>query len=87
MLLDLSLTAAAGKFSRSDFYSVYLIVLFASHVCSLALYLFLMYSGGGGGGAAEAAAEEEKEEEVEEEEMDMGGGMDMFGDGGDEGDY
>ena len=46
--------------------------------------------GGGGGGAAtgggEAAAEEEKEEE-EEEEADMGGGMDMFGDDGDGGDY
>jgi len=49
--------------------------------------------GGGGGGAggaagpavdapAAAAKEEEKEEE---EEMDLGGGMDMFGDGGGEG--
>ncbi|KAJ8612213.1 hypothetical protein CTAYLR_002905 [Chrysophaeum taylorii] len=42
--------------------------------------------GGGGGGAAAdagAAQEEEKkeEEEEEEEEIDMGGGMDMFGDG------
>jgi len=36
--------------------------------------------GGGGGGGAAAEAEEEKEEE-EEEEMDLGGGMDMFGDG------
>uniref|UniRef100_A0A7S3JN07 60S acidic ribosomal protein P2 n=1 Tax=Aureoumbra lagunensis TaxID=44058 RepID=A0A7S3JN07_9STRA len=45
--------------------------------------------GGGGGGGAVAAAgdgaaaadEEKKEEEEEEEEIDMGGGMDMFGDG------
>ncbi|KAJ8613944.1 hypothetical protein CTAYLR_008782 [Chrysophaeum taylorii] len=46
--------------------------------------------GGGGGGAAAAVAEEapaeEKEEEEEEEEIDMGGGMDMFGDGGGDGD-
>mmetsp|Transcript_12301 Transcript_12301/g.18428 ORF Transcript_12301/g.18428 Transcript_12301/m.18428 type:complete len:117 (+) Transcript_12301:88-438(+) len=44
--------------------------------------------GGGGGGSAETAAEESKavvEEKVEEEEeeIDMGGGMDMFGGGGD----
>eukprot|EP00633_Aureoumbra_lagunensis_P001067 CAMPEP_0197285038 /NCGR_PEP_ID=MMETSP0890-20130614/169_1 /TAXON_ID=44058 ORGANISM="Aureoumbra lagunensis, Strain CCMP1510" /NCGR_SAMPLE_ID=MMETSP0890 /ASSEMBLY_ACC=CAM_ASM_000533 /LENGTH=274 /DNA_ID=CAMNT_0042752175 /DNA_START=279 /DNA_END=1103 /DNA_ORIENTATION=+ len=41
-------------------------------------------SGGGSGGAGDsAAAAEEKKEEVEEEdeEIDMGGGMDMFGDG------
>merc|ERR1712196_237481 len=37
--------------------------------------------GGGGGGGGGAAAEEEKKEEEEEEEVDMGGGMDMFGDG------
>ena len=46
--------------------------------------------GGGGGGAAaggDAAAEEEEEEKVEEEEMDVGGGMDMFGDDGGDGDY
>ena len=46
--------------------------------------------GGGGGGAAAggAAEEEEKEEEKEEEEeADIGGGMDMFGAGGDGGDY
>jgi len=36
--------------------------------------------GGAGGGAAAEEAEEEKEEEEEEEEMDLGGGMDMFGD-------
>jgi len=45
--------------------------------------------GGGGGDAGGAAAEakpEEKEEE-EEEEIDMGGGMDMFGDGGGGDDY
>merc|ERR1712226_1295801 len=45
-----------------------------------------MGGGGGGGGAGGAGgdaeeAEEEKEEE-EEEEMDLGGGMDMFGGGG-----
>jgi len=47
--------------------------------------------GGGGGGAAggDGAAEEEaaEEEEPEEEEADIGGGMDMFGGGDDEGDY
>lgn len=50
--------------------------------------------GGGGGGAVsggaaaggDAAAEEEKQEE-EEEEADIGGGVDMFGSGGDGGDY
>ena len=48
-------------------------------------------SGGGGGGAGGAAAgdaaeeEEEEEEKVEEEEMDIGGGMDMFGDDGGDG--
>eukprot|EP01084_Bolivina_argentea_P188233 324084_1 len=42
-------------------------------------------SGGGGGGDA-AAVEEKKEEEEEEEEVDIGAGMDMFGDGGG-GDY
>uniref|UniRef100_A0A7S3JY21 Uncharacterized protein n=1 Tax=Aureoumbra lagunensis TaxID=44058 RepID=A0A7S3JY21_9STRA len=45
--------------------------------------------GGGGGAAADAAApaaEEKKEEEEEEEEIDMGGGMDMFGEGGGDGD-
>jgi 60s Acidic ribosomal protein. len=45
--------------------------------------------GGGGGGAAaaggEAAAAEPEEEE--EEEADIGGGVDMFGSGGDGGDY
>lgn len=48
--------------------------------------------GGGGGGAAagaaaggDAAAEEVVEEE--EEEADIGGGVDMFGSGGDGGDY
>jgi large subunit ribosomal protein LP0 len=35
--------------------------------------------GGGGDGGGGAAAEEAKPEEEEEEEMDMGGGMDMFG--------
>lgn len=40
--------------------------------------------GGGGGGDAEEEKEEEKEEEVE---MDLGGGMDMFGDEGGGGDY
>eukprot|EP00631_Chrysoreinhardia_giraudii_P003401 CAMPEP_0197413886 /NCGR_PEP_ID=MMETSP1170-20131217/690_1 /TAXON_ID=54406 /ORGANISM="Sarcinochrysis sp, Strain CCMP770" /LENGTH=122 /DNA_ID=CAMNT_0042940539 /DNA_START=62 /DNA_END=430 /DNA_ORIENTATION=- len=40
----------------------------------------------GDGGGGEAAAEEKKEEE-EEEEIDMGGGMDMFGDGGGGDDY
>mmetsp|Transcript_12382 Transcript_12382/g.18576 ORF Transcript_12382/g.18576 Transcript_12382/m.18576 type:complete len:120 (-) Transcript_12382:125-484(-) len=46
-------------------------------------------SGGGGGGDGGAAGgeeeEEEKEEEKEEEEeMDLGGGMDMFGGGGED---
>jgi Ribosomal protein L12E/L44/L45/RPP1/RPP2 len=51
-----------------------------------------MGGGGGGGGAAagaaaggDAAAEEVVEEE--EEEADIGGGVDMFGSGGDGGDY
>ena len=44
-----------------------------------------LHSGGGGGGG-EAAAVEEKEEE-EEEEADLGGGMDMFGGDGGDGDY
>lgn len=44
--------------------------------------------GGGGGGGGDAAAEPEAEEEKEEEEeMDLGGGMDMFGDEGGGGDY
>lgn len=44
--------------------------------------------GGGGGEAGGAAAEEEKEEVKEEEvEMEMGGGMDMFGGDGGDGDY
>ena len=50
--------------------------------------------GGGGGGASggagaggDEAAEEKEEEKEEEEEMDLGGGMDMFGGGGDGGDY
>ncbi|KAJ8609638.1 hypothetical protein CTAYLR_006282 [Chrysophaeum taylorii] len=58
----------------------------------------LIFNVGGGGGeaagdgvvaAGEVAVEkeeEEKKEEEEEEEIDMGGGMDMFGDGGDGGD-
>lgn len=45
---------------------------------------FASAGGGGGGGAAAEAAPEEEEEE--EEEADIGGG-DMFGDGGDGGDY
>lgn len=47
-------------------------------------------SGGGGGGGDGGDAAEEKEEEKEEEEeeeIDMGGGMDMFGDGGGGDDY
>ena len=41
--------------------------------------------GGGAGGAGDDAAEAEVEEEKpEEEEMDLGGGMDMFGDAGGE---
>jgi len=45
--------------------------------------------GGGDGGEGGEAEEEEKEEEKEEEvEMDLGGGIDMFGDGdGGGGDY
>ena len=45
--------------------------------------------GGGGGGAAGGAAEEEEaeEEKAEEEEADLGGGMDMFGGDGGDGDY
>lgn len=43
-------------------------------------------AGGGAGPAADAPAAAAKEEEKEEEEeMDLGGGMDMFGDGGGEG--
>ena len=48
---------------------------------------FACASGGAGGGnGGETNAVEEKEEE-EEEEVDMGGGMDMFGDEGGGGDY
>ena len=43
--------------------------------------------GGGGGGGGDDAAAEEEEEEEEEEEADLGGGMAMFGDDGDGGDY
>ena len=44
--------------------------------------------GGGAGGAGGAEAEEEVEEEkAEEEEADLGGGMDMFGGDGGDGDY
>jgi ribosomal protein L12E/L44/L45/RPP1/RPP2 len=35
--------------------------------------------GGGSGGSGGAAVEAKEEEKEEEEEMDMGGGMDMFG--------
>mmetsp|Transcript_12631 Transcript_12631/g.15521 ORF Transcript_12631/g.15521 Transcript_12631/m.15521 type:complete len:120 (+) Transcript_12631:97-456(+) len=47
-------------------------------------------SGGGGGGGAAAAAdggEAEEEEKVEEEEVGDAPVVDMFGDGGDGGDY
>mmetsp|Transcript_21015 Transcript_21015/g.66013 ORF Transcript_21015/g.66013 Transcript_21015/m.66013 type:complete len:125 (+) Transcript_21015:55-429(+) len=44
-------------------------------------------AGEGGEGGEGAAEEEKKEEEEEEEEIDMGGGMDMFGDGGGGDDY
>ncbi len=58
-------------------------LLFADYLqkASIDKLLVTVGSGGGGGGGDAAAVEEKKEEEV-----DIGAGMDMFGDGGG-GDY
>lgn len=94
-----TLLQATGNTEVEAFYPI----IFSNYLGEpekLAQYIAFPSSGGGGGGgggaaaadAGGAAAEEAKPEEKEEEvEMDLGGGMDMFGEadggGGGGGDY
>jgi len=63
------------SFEKADMYKLYLKDPSA----------FASAGGGGGGGGGDAPKEEEKKVEAVEEEIDMGGAMDMFGGGGDDG--
>mmetsp|Transcript_17079 Transcript_17079/g.28998 ORF Transcript_17079/g.28998 Transcript_17079/m.28998 type:complete len:126 (-) Transcript_17079:197-574(-) len=91
-----TLLEATGNTEVAAFYPI----IFANFLSDPKTVGELIASGGGGGGGAAAAGgagggdggaeeqEAEKEEEKEEEvEMDLGGGIDMFGDGGEDGDY
>eukprot|EP00635_Sarcinochrysidales_sp_CCMP3193_P014344 CAMPEP_0118906830 /NCGR_PEP_ID=MMETSP1166-20130328/10549_1 /TAXON_ID=1104430 /ORGANISM="Chrysoreinhardia sp, Strain CCMP3193" /LENGTH=333 /DNA_ID=CAMNT_0006846187 /DNA_START=153 /DNA_END=1154 /DNA_ORIENTATION=+ len=79
VLVAIAVECGTFTFEKADPFKLYL-----SDPDAFAAKYGAIGGGGGGGGGADAAAapaEEKKEEEEEEEEVDMGGGMDMFGDG------